>query len=113
MHEVGVASGILKTVLDTAKANNATTVKEVGISIGALSGVEQHSLKFAFDAIKADTIAKDAEMIIENLPAIGLCAECGKESTPETFYSMCSHCGSPTLEITSGKEFSISYIDID
>jgi hydrogenase nickel incorporation protein HypA/HybF len=113
MHEVGVASSILSTVLDIAKQNNATKITRVGIKLGALSGVEQHSMKFAFDAMKADTLAADAEMLIEYVSAVGFCSECGRESTPNTFYSLCSHCGSPALEITAGQEFNISYIDVD
>jgi hydrogenase nickel incorporation protein HypA/HybF len=113
MHEVGVANSILNTAIEAAKKNGAAQVLEVGVRIGALSGVEQHSLKFAFDAMKAGTIANKAEMVIEYIAAVGECSECGKQSTPDTFYSMCSHCGSPTLNIIAGKEFNIGYVDAE
>ena len=113
MHEVGVAQSIMEIVLDTARKNNAAAVKKVGIKIGALSGVEQFSLKFALEAIKEGSLAHDAVFELEYIPARGICGECNKESEPDTFFSVCSHCNSPALEITSGEEFEIAYIDID
>ena len=113
MHEVGVAEGIIKRVLDVAAENNAVSVKTIGLKIGSFSGVEPRSLEFALECLKADTLAKDSKVDIEFVIANGVCAECGKSSSPGAFLSVCTHCGSPLLEIVSGKEFEISYIDIE
>ena len=113
MHEAGIAESVIKRALDVAKDNNALSVKAIGLRVGTLSGVEPGSLKFALDCVKADTPASGAEIDIEIVTASGVCNECGKISEPDTFLSVCGHCGAKVLEIISGKEFEISYIDID
>lgn len=113
MHEIGVASSILEIVIKSAEDNEALAVTKVGLKVGALAGVDESSLEFALNALKEGTIAADAEFVLELIPAVGICGECGKESSPDTFFSICDHCNSPTLEIVSGKEFNISYIDIE
>ncbi|MDR2884232.1 MAG: hydrogenase maturation nickel metallochaperone HypA [Deferribacteraceae bacterium] len=113
MHEVGVAEEVLKTVLSIAKENNASKVTEVVLKLGSISGVSADALQFAFDAIKEGSIAEGAKFQIDIIKAVGVCADCGKESIPDTFFSICDHCGAPTLEIVAGKEFEIDYIDVE
>lgn len=113
MHEVGVAHSILDIVIKTAKENEASSVAKVSINIGTLSGVEPRSLEFALDSLKEGTIAQNTAFELNIIQAKGKCGECGKESQPDTFLSLCSHCGSPALDISEGGEFEISYIDID
>lgn len=113
MHEVGLAQEILKIAVDAAGQNGAVSVKKIGIRVGALSGVETSSLLFALNALKEDTAAKHAEIEIETVKALGVCGDCGAASTPDTFFSLCSHCGSSAVEIKEGAEFSVSYVDID
>ncbi len=113
MHEIGIAEGIMKRVLGAAADNKASAVTAIGIKIGTLSGVEPRSLEFALDCMKAGTLANDARIDVEIIAASGICDECGKTSMPDTFLSVCGHCGSPALEITAGKEFEISYVDIE
>ncbi len=112
MHEVGVAYEILKVAVSTAKESGAESIKKIGVTVGSLSGVEVTSLEFALNSLKEETIAKDAVIEIEKVTAKGVCCECGKESTPDTFFAVCSYCNSPALEITAGEDFFISYIDV-
>ncbi|MDR0453954.1 MAG: hydrogenase maturation nickel metallochaperone HypA [Deferribacteraceae bacterium] len=113
MHELGIAESILNKALDAATENNAASVKAIGLKIGAFSGVEPQSLEFALECIKAGTPANNSEINIEIIAASGVCGECGKTSAPDTFLSLCGHCGSPVMEIISGKELEISYVDVE
>ncbi|GAB7141253.1 hypothetical protein RsTz2092_12190 [Deferribacterales bacterium RsTz2092] len=112
MHEVGIARSILDSVASAARKNGADAVKSVKLQVGSLSGVEASSLQFALDAVKAGTIATGAEFIIERVPAVGVCGECGKTSTPDTFFAVCEHCGNLSLDITAGRELKIDYIEV-
>lgn len=113
MHEIGVAESILKTITTEANKSGAKEITKVHIKVGGLSGVEPNSLSFALEILKANTMAANAEFEIERIKVVGICGECGKESNPDSHFSMCGHCGSPALEIVAGEEFEISYIDID
>ena len=57
MHEMSLAEGILQIVEDTARANAAAQVRAVLLEIGALSHVEEQSLRFCFDAVTRGTVA--------------------------------------------------------
>jgi hydrogenase nickel incorporation protein HypA/HybF len=112
MHEVGLAYELLKLASDTAKKNGASEILRIGVSVGSLSGVEPASLAFALESLKRDTEAKNADFEVDVVKAVGKCLDCGKTSTPETFFSECSHCGSPALEIVEGDKLFLKYIDV-
>jgi hydrogenase nickel incorporation protein HypA/HybF len=112
MHEVGVAAEVIKMAVKTAADNGAEKVMKISITVGSLSGVEADTLAFALEAVKDGTPAEDAEIEIDKVKAKGICGECGKESTPDTFFSICEHCQSPALEITEGEGFFINYIEV-
>jgi hydrogenase nickel incorporation protein HypA/HybF len=112
MHEVGLAYELLKLASDTAKKNGATEILRVGVAVGSLSGVEPTSLAFALESLKGDTEAKNADIEMDVIKAVGKCLECGKTSVSETFFSQCDHCGSPTLEIIEGDKLFLKYIDV-
>jgi len=113
MHEVGVALEIIKIVkLETEKAD-AEVVKEVKIIIGEFTGIVKESLKFAFDIIKKETIAKNAEFIIEVEKLKTRCTDCNSiyGSKNEANF-ICPNCGG-ILNILAGKEMKIEYIDVE
>ena len=47
MHEMSIAEGILGIVRDYAEQNHATKVREVGLLLGEMAGVEEESLAFS------------------------------------------------------------------
>ncbi|MCZ2076862.1 MAG: hydrogenase maturation nickel metallochaperone HypA [Bryobacteraceae bacterium] len=65
MHESSLISSLIDKVVALAEENNASTVKAVEISIGALAGVSPEYLMEQFRAVAAGTIAGEAELRIE------------------------------------------------
>jgi len=113
MHEAGVAQSLMEIVLDTAKANDAEKVNKVFVTIGALTAIEKNALEFAYDVVKEDTIAKDSEIIITEVPVTGKCNECGKTHEYDRFVFECASCGSFSVELISGEEMQITEIEVD
>ena len=93
MHELSMAQGIFKTVMDTATENNAESVTKVVVEVGHLAMINPEQLSFLLDVIKEDSIAEDAEFIIEEIPVEIECKECGHEISDKA--SMCPNCGCP------------------
>ncbi|MDD2742151.1 MAG: hydrogenase maturation nickel metallochaperone HypA, partial [Rhodocyclaceae bacterium] len=62
MHEMSLAEGILQLVEDTARREQAKTVKTIVLEIGRLSAVEPEALKFCFAAVTRGSIAQDATL---------------------------------------------------
>ncbi len=112
MHEAGIAQSILNISIDTALKNDATKINQITVRVGKMSAVEEKSLRFSFDALKADTIANNAELIYQEVALVGKCAECGVESELEGYFVSCPLCKGG-VTIISGDELEIAHIDVD
>lgn len=114
MHEASLAYSILETVTEQCQTNNYSRILEVRLRIGQGSGVQVDSLKFAFDICKQNTIAHDAEMVIETIPMGGECAACGQhfDAASGLIFS-CPHCRSTNFSITRGFETEILDMEVE
>jgi hydrogenase nickel incorporation protein HypA/HybF len=65
MHELSIASGILKAVrTETAGRQPARAIK-VGVRIGEMAGIDLQSLAFCFEALVKGTDLEPLELAIE------------------------------------------------
>jgi len=113
MHEVGIMEAALGAVLSQARSRGAQRVHRIVLRIGALSGVDADSLRFAFDAIAAGTIAAEAELEIRDVPAVAHCASCAKDFTAVSgaIFS-CPRCRRLSGEVRQGRELELSRIEM-
>ncbi len=115
MHEVSVALGIVDELTRIAGENNAKKVLTVNLKIGRLSGIVTDSLKFAFDAIKADNpLIASSEIVVNEVPLVYQCNECGKSfEASDIYFTACSGCGSNDLKMISGEEQHIENVELE
>lgn len=66
---------------EIALQNRASAIESITLQIGPLSGVEAPLLKQAFPFAAAQTIAANVELIIEELPVVIQCNQCGDYHT--------------------------------
>jgi Zn finger protein HypA/HybF involved in hydrogenase expression len=50
---------------------------------------------------------------LEEVPAAGLCRDCGTESHLKTFPLQCQSCGGLDLEITQGEELYVESLEME
>ena len=110
MHELNVAMEIINIVEKEAASKKIGLVEEIGLKIGALTGVDPEALRFAFEASTVDTPLAGVKISIENIPVRGACRSCGKAIEVKEFVFICPHCGAGDLEINQGEELDIAYI---
>jgi hydrogenase nickel incorporation protein HypA/HybF len=110
MHELGIALETINLVKEGAAENNIVHVEEIGLRIGALSGVDPEALRFAIEASTTDTLMAGVKISIEHVPVRGVCQTCKETIEIEAFLFVCCHCGSVDLEINQGDELDIVYI---
>lgn len=115
MHEAAIALSILDIVIEKCTEMGGHSIDVVMIRIGKAAGVLPEALSFAFDAVKADTIAGGARLVIEKVPLGGICAACRQGFTVEeaTYVFTCPLCYSNLIEINSGREMEIMEMEID
>lgn len=114
MHEYSLTQGILDIAIEHAGKNNATRILRVNVKIGGLMAIVEDSMQFFFEYLSADTLAKGAELLIENVPIMIRCSNCGAESEVSQFeIYKCPECGEMAVKLVSGREFYIDSIEIE
>jgi hydrogenase nickel incorporation protein HypA/HybF len=112
MHEVSVAANILKIVNEELEKNNGEEVNQLCLAVGALSGIVVESLRFALDVSRNETLLKNTEILIDEIPAKVKCRSCQCEFTAEDYYVVCPGCQGIELDFLSGRELLIKSIVI-
>jgi len=113
MHELSIATSIIKTAEQEVLNNNGGKVLEIYLEIGKLSGVEIQSLHFIWELCSNGTVLQDSKVIISEPEGIAKCAECDTEFKLEKIYDSCPECNSPFKNIISGKELKIKKLIIN
>lgn len=128
MHEFSIGCEIFEQVMNTAAAHGATKVKHVTLQMGRLTHTNAEQLSFCFKAIAEESIAEDADFIVEMVPPSLEC-ECGYAGAVDesqirdsnelksellTYITAmeCPICGKPA-HITGGRELIIKSIEIE
>ncbi len=113
MHEMSVATHLLNLCIENAEMNSAKSISKIIIKIGKLSGVEPHFLTSAFDVIKTDTVAANAELEYIHQDVVARCDKCSKDYQIEDYYIACPQCGSVDVEIIDGEELILMSLELD
>jgi len=113
MHEVSIAEGLLDVALKECIGQGFASIQSIQVRIGKASGILPDALLFAFDAIKIDTIADGAALIIEEVPLSAHCNLCARDfATEESYILDCPHCRGASFTINSGRELDITEMEV-
>lgn len=112
MHEMGIASQILRIALEHLPPDEELRVKTLRLKIGKLTAIVPSSLRFCLEIITRETALAGAEIAIEEVPVRAVCSQCGVESeiAEPPFY--CPACQGIQLEILSGRELLIDSLEV-
>ena len=113
MHELSIAQSITETARKETSSFPAGSLKEIGLRIGALSGVLVDSLEFCFEAITKGTDLESCRMKVEFLPVVATCETCSKTFEVDHFLFACPECQSGAVEVVQGYELEIAYLEVD
>ena len=113
MHELSIARSIAETARAELHARKTSSLKSIGLRVGALAGVETDSLEFCFEAVTKDTDLEGCSLEVDHLPVRATCSDCGRSFDVEGFVFTCPGCGSGAVEVTQGYELEIAYLEVD
>jgi hydrogenase nickel incorporation protein HypA/HybF len=88
-------------------------VARVELKVGHLRQVVPDALRFAFELVAVGTPAEGAELVLEVVPAAGVCRGCGAEGELPGFPLLCAACGSAALEIVRGEELLVDALELE
>ena len=113
MHELSIAQNIIDTISEQCRTSGYRKIESVNIRIGRASGIMSDALLFAFDAIKAESMAEGAVLHIEEVPVSGSCGECENDFIVQEAYILsCPHCGGSSFRIVAGREMEIIDMEV-
>jgi len=113
MHEMSLAENMLQLIEDASLEQEFTQVKTVWLEVGQLACVEKESLRFYFDVVTQDSVARQAKLEIIDVAGQALCNQCHQTVLIASHYEACSHCGSYALQITQGDGMQIKELEVE
>lgn len=113
MHELGVIFHVIKSVENVASENALTDIKSVTLQIGEVSTVIEEYLRkcWKWSVDRKSVLLKEAELIVERIPAITYCEDCGQQYGTVEHGKTCPYCGSQSTYLIQGNEFMIKEIE--
>jgi hydrogenase nickel incorporation protein HypA/HybF len=113
MHELSIATSIIEIAEAQARAHCSKSIRTIRLRLGEFTSVVREALEFSFEVARQGTLAEHATLEIETVPLVARCAKCGAVKQPaHEICLVCPGCGSP-LEIVSGEELQVVYIELD
>ena len=110
LHELSIAESIVQIAGRQADGRRVTKVQ---MKVGHLRQVVPSALAFSFELVAKGTPVEGAELEIEEVPATGMCRECGAESRLKNFPLQCQACESFDLEILRGEELMVESLELE
>lgn len=113
MHELAITEGILRIVQKETDKYNVKKVINIKLKVGELSGIMPQLIQEYFNIASKDTIAFGAELIIERIPIVVKCIDCGKESKIDRMLFKCPVCNNINIKVITGREFYVSSMEVE
>jgi hydrogenase nickel incorporation protein HypA/HybF len=114
VHELPVVGQGLEIALKHAEQHRAGRIIRVHLTIGALTDLVDEWVLSYFSFLAKDTIARDAELVIERIPITVLCGRSDKPFTADkkTLDFICPDCGEKGTQLLRGRGFTVMSIEI-
>jgi len=113
MHELSIAQAIVSQAADVLEREGGIRIKRVALSLGVLSGVEEHALREAFPIACDGTALQDATLEIDTVEASVFCNDCDREVVVTPPFMVCSSCMGSNVEFRAGREMVIRQLEIE
>lgn len=112
MHELSIAQAIVNQALEILKREEGSSIARISLSIGVLSGIEEHALREAFPAACEGTPLEEAMLEIEVEEASVYCRDCNAEVSVTPPFMVCGRCMGSNVDFRKGRDMIIKQIEI-
>jgi len=113
MHELSIAMSIIEMAEQEAELRGGAQIVGIHLKVGDLAGVVKEALISSYELATQETALAGSRLLIESVPVRGHCSTCEKDHTQRSIQSFCCpQCGTPSLDITQGKELEVVALEI-
>ena len=114
MHEMGIATEIVRIVIDSIPADMPNSkVARINLKVGKLAAVVPQSLLFCFDIAAKETAAEGAQLSIEEIAVSARCNACAQRWEVSEPVFQCPECAGTSVEMLTGRELDIESIELE
>jgi hydrogenase nickel incorporation protein HypA/HybF len=111
VHEYSIVQALLARAEEEVRARKALAVRQLTVRLGDLSGVEADLFASAYELFRERTPCEGAELVVERVPAVWMCAACGVKIARDAALT-CPICGSPAA-LAQGDEIVLARIEME
>ena len=112
MHEYGIIQELLSQVDEQVRGHAGKRAVRVVLSVDG-GHVDEAFLRDAFDAFKAETTARDAELVVKTSQHELWCPACDTQTTAAHEHEACPRCGGARFRMTSSDEIYLQSVEIE
>jgi hydrogenase nickel incorporation protein HypA/HybF len=113
MHELALANSVLEAVQAEAAKRPGARLRQVGLRVGELAGVDPEALQFAFTVLVQGTDLEPLAIEIQTCPRRQRCPQCGQEFVVIASSLVCPRCGQARTKLCGGDELDLVYLEVD
>ncbi len=113
MHELSIAQGIMQIVEAEREKHGFQKVGVIHLRAGALSGIDQQALQFAFEVVREGTCAAEATIDLQTEQRVLRCRKCGATAAADSGPKACPECGSIDLSFEASMALDIVSLEVD
>lgn len=115
MHELGIMRNVLEVALEYVEMNDVKRIRTINLSVGALADIVPEYAQMFFEYVAKGTVAENAKIVIEKIPAKIRCRSCDSEIEMDVnnLLFSCNKCGSESIELVSGREFRVTSLEVE
>jgi hydrogenase nickel incorporation protein HypA/HybF len=110
---MAVATGIINVLRSKLSQLPPCKLIALELTIGKLSGIEEHSLRFALDTLLVDQGHTGVHLRFHDSPAVFKCTACQWQGQLENFTLLCPDCNGPELDIINGQDVILERIEVE
>lgn len=112
MHELSIAQAIVNQGIDLLSKENGDRIVRIALTIGVLSGIEEHALRAAFPIACEGTPIQGATLEIDMEEASVFCRDCNAEVVVTPPFMVCGTCLGSNVDFLKGRNMIIRQIEI-
>jgi len=109
MHELALCRSILGIGV---RACGGRPVSSVTVDVGALRQVVGPTLVQCWEFVTPGTPLAGSRLVVNDIPAVIKCVQCGAQTLLAQPYMICGTCGSGQVDVVTGREFLLRSIDV-
>jgi hydrogenase nickel incorporation protein HypA/HybF len=109
VHELALCRSVVAAARRHAEGRPVT---QVALRVGHLRQVVPEAMDLAWTALTDGTELEGATLVVEAVPAVVHCRDCGADTELEWPVLACGACGGRGVDLVSGEELLVASIDV-